>query len=35
MFPNQNEAGLHTLNVVPWEDIVLVIVLILESKALY
>ena len=31
-FSRQNDAGLHTLNVVLWENLVLVVVLMLESK---
>ena len=34
-FSRQNNVGLHALNVVLWENLVLVIVLVLESKALY
>ena len=34
-FSRQNDAGLRTLNIVPWENLVLVVVLVLESKALY
>ena len=34
-FPRQSEAGLHVLTVVLWENLVLVVVLGLESKALY
>ena len=33
-FPRQNDVGLRALNVL-WENLVLVVVLVLESKALY
>ena len=33
-FPRQIDVGLRTLNVVLWENLVLVVVLVLESKAL-
>ena len=33
-FPRQNDAGFRALNVVLWENLVLVVVLVLESKAL-
>ena len=34
-FSRQNDAGLHALNVVLRENLVLVVVLVLESKALH
>ena len=34
-FSRQNDAGLRALNVVLCENLVLVVVLVLESKALY
>ena len=34
-FSRQNDAGLSALNVVLWKNLVLVVVLVLESKALY
>ena len=34
-FPRQNDVGLRALNVVRWENLVLVVVLVLESKGLY
>ena len=34
-FPRQNEAGMRALDVALWEYFELVVVLILESKALY
>ena len=34
-FSRQNDAGLRALNIVLWENLVLVDVLVLESKALY
>ena len=34
-FSRQDDAGLPALNVVLWENLVLVVVLVLESKALY
>ena len=34
-FSRQNVVGLRALIVVPWENLVLVVVLVLESKALY
>ena len=34
-FYRQNDAGLRALNVVLWENLVLVVVLVLGSKALY
>ena len=33
-FSRQNDVGLRALNVVLWENLVLVVVLVLESKAL-
>ena len=33
--PRQNDVGLQVLKVVLWENLVLVVVLVLESKALY
>ena len=33
-FSRQNDVGLRTLNAVLWENLVLVVVLVLESKAL-
>ena len=32
-FSRQNDAGLRALNVVPWENLVLIVVLVLQSKA--
>ena len=34
-FSRQNDAGLRALTVVLWENLVLEVVLVLESKALY
>ena len=34
-FSRQNDAGLRALNVVLWENLVLVVVLVLESKGPY
>ena len=34
-FSRQNDAGLRTLNVVLWENLVLVVVLVLQSKGPY
>ena len=34
-FSRQNDVGLHALNVSLWENLALVVVLVLESKALY
>ena len=34
-FSRQNDAGLRALNVIPWEHLVLVVILVLESKALF
>ena len=34
-FSRQNDVGLRVLDVVLWENLVLVVVLVLESKALY
>ena len=34
-FSRQNDLGLRALNVVLWENLVIVVVLVLESKALY
>ena len=34
-FSRQNDAGLGALNVVLWENLVLVVVLVLESKGPY
>ena len=34
-FSRQNDVGLRALNVVLWENLVLVVVLVLESKALF
>ena len=34
-FSRQNDVGLHALTVVLWENLVLIVVLVLESKALY
>ena len=34
-FSRQNDAGLRALNVVLWENLVLVVVLVLESKGAY
>ena len=34
-FSRQNDAGLRTLTVVLWENLVLVVVFVLESKAHY
>ena len=31
-FSRQNDVGLRVLNVVQWENLVLVVVLVLESK---
>ena len=35
IFSLQNDAGLRVSNTVYWENLVLVVVLVLESKALY
>ena len=35
IFSRQNDAGLRTLTVVLWENLVLVVVLVLELQALY
>ena len=34
-FSRQNDVGLRVLNVALWENLLLVVVLVLESKALY
>ena len=34
-FSRQNDVGLRALNIAPWENLVLVVILVLESKALY
>ena len=34
-FSRQNDADLHALNIVLWENLVLLVVLVLESRALY
>ena len=34
-FSRQNDAGLRGLTIVLWENLVIVVVLVLESKALY
>ena len=34
-FSRQNDTGLRVLNVVQWENLVLVVVLVLESKGPY
>ena len=34
-FSRQNDAGLRALNVVQWENLVLVVALVLESKGPY
>ena len=34
-FSRQNDAGLRALNVVIWENLLLAVVLVLESNSLY
>ena len=34
-FSRQNDVGLRALNLALWENLVLVVVLVLQSKALY
>ena len=34
-FSRQNDVGLRALNVALWQNLLLVVVLVLESKALY